>query len=146
LDKLEQQIMAEMREIYSERTLDHAMRPRNVGKIENANGFARITGACGDTMEIYLKVEGETVADAKFWTDGCGTAIACGSMVTELAKDRTTLDVGKIDSKQILDALGGLPESDAHCSVLAAKTLRTATQNYLNRKQHDCPALACSEI
>jgi len=138
LDKLEQQIIAEMRRIYSERTLDHAMRPRNVGKIENANGFARITGPCGDTMEIYLKVEGERVADAKFWTDGCGTAIACGSMATELVKDRTTLEVSKIDSKQILDALGGLPESDAHCAVLAANTLRTAIQNFLNRKRRRC--------
>ena len=138
MDKLEQQITAEMRKIYSERTLDHAMRPRNTGKIENANGFARITGPCGDTMEIYLKVEGERVADAKLWTDGCGTAIACGSMATELAKGRTTLEVSKIGSKQILDALGGLPESDVHCAVLAANTLMTAIQNFLNRKRRRC--------
>jgi len=77
-------------------------------------------------------VEGKRIRDAKFWTDGCGTTIACGSIATELAKDRTTLEVSKIDSRQILDALGGLPESDAHCAVLAANTLRTAIQNHLN--------------
>lgn len=124
--------MAKMRQIYSERTLDHAMNPRNVGRIESADGFARITGPCGDTMEVYLKVEGERIRDAKFWTDGCGTTIACGSIATELAKDRTAIEVSKIDSKQILDALGGLPESDAHCAVLVANTLRTAIQNHLN--------------
>jgi len=135
LDNLEQQIMAKMRRIYSEKTLDHAMNPRNVGRIERAEGFARITGPCGDTMEIYLKVEGERIRNAKFWTDGCGTAIACGSVATELARDRTAIEVNKIDSRQILDVLGGLPESDAHCAVLAANTLRTAIQDYLNRKK-----------
>jgi len=134
LDEVEQQLMARMRQIYSERTLDHAMRPRNVGRIENADSFARITGPCGDTMEIYLKVDGERVADAKFWTDGCGTTIACGSVVTELVKGKTIVEVNKIDSTRILDVLEGLPESNVHCAVLAANTLKTAIQNFLNRK------------
>lgn len=135
LDKLEQQIMAKMRQIYSERTLDHAMNPRNVGRIQSADGLAKITGPCGDTMEISLIVEKGKIRNAKFWTDGCGTAIACGSVATELARDRTAIEVSKIDSRQIFDVLGGLPESDAHCAVLAANTLRTAIQDYLNRKK-----------
>lgn len=126
--------MAETHKVYSKKTLDHAMRPRNVGRIENADGFGRITGPCGDTMEIYLKVGGGRVVDAKFWTDGCGTTIACGSVLTGLVNGKTVADVGEIDSKHLVDALGGLPESDVHCAVLAANTLRAAIRDYRSRE------------
>ena len=135
LDELEQQIIQEMRRTYSEKTLDHAMRPRNVGRIEDPNGYARVTGPCGDTMEIYLRIERNRVADAKFWTDGCGTAIACGSVATELVKDKIAADAGKIGSEHILGHLGGLPEPDLHCAILAAQTLNAAIQDYRNRKR-----------
>ena len=81
-DELEEDIMADMRRVYTETEIDHAMKPRNVGSTPNADGFASITGPCGDTMEIWLRVKNGVVADATFWTDGCGSSIACGSLVT----------------------------------------------------------------
>jgi len=85
LDKVLEEIQKELWADYTETAIDHAQHPRNVGSIPNADGFASVTGPCGDTMEIWLKVMDGKVKDAKFWTDGCGTTIAAGSMITEIA-------------------------------------------------------------
>ena len=130
-DELERQTQEEMRRIYTEATLDHAMNPRNVGSLPNADGFAQVTGPCGDTMEIWLKVKDGRIDKATFWTDGCGTSIACGSMVTELVKGKTIAEALRLSSQDILNALGGLPEADIHCSILAANTLKEALNDYL---------------
>ena len=131
-DELEKRVMDEMRKFYSQMAIDHAMNPRNVGRMKNADGYARVTGSCGDTMEISLRVKEEKVADAKFWTDGCGTSIACGSMATELIKGKSVAEARRVDSKSILSALGKLPESDVHCAILASNTLKAAISNYLS--------------
>jgi nitrogen fixation NifU-like protein len=131
LDELEKRIMAEMRKVYSQKTINYAMNPRNVGRIKNADGYAKVTGPCGDTIEMSLKIKIGKIVDAKFWTDGCGTSIACSSMATELLKDKSVAEALKIDSEFILNALNGLPESDVHCAVLASDTLRAAIRNYL---------------
>lgn len=136
-DKLEQQVMAEMRRIYSKKTIDHAMNPRNVGHINDADGIAKVTGPCGDTMEISLRVRKERVVNAKFWTDGCGTSIACGSMATDLVKGKSVAEALTVNSKHILKALDGLPDSDIHCSVLASDTLKAAIRDYLASKISD---------
>lgn len=131
LDKLLEEIMAEMRKAHSETAVDHAMNPRNVGSMQNADGFASVTGPCGDTMEIWLRVKNGRVAGATFWTDGCGTTIAAGSMVTELAKGKAVGESQKISQQDVLDALGGLPEESKHCALLAANTLKAAIKDYL---------------
>jgi nitrogen fixation NifU-like protein len=130
-DKLEEYVMADMRSTYTETVIDHAMNPRNVGSIQDAEGFASITGPCGDTMEIWLKVGHNAIKDATFWTDGCGTSIAAGSMVTELAKGKTISSALKITQQDVLDVLGGLPEESTHCALLAANTLKEAIKDYL---------------
>ena len=122
-DELQEYIMADMRSTYTETVIDHAMNPRNVGRIEDADGFASVTGPCGDTMELWLRVRNGTIDDASFWTDGCGTSIAAGSMVTELAKGKAVAEILKISQQDVLDALGGLPEESAHCALLAEKAL-----------------------
>jgi len=119
-DELQELIKAEMRKIYSETTIDHAMNPRNVGDMEDADGFARVTDSCGDTMEIWLKIKNDSIANATFMTDGCGTSIASGSMVTEIAKGKNVSEVWKISQQDVLNALGGLPEESKHCALLAA--------------------------
>ena len=129
-DELEKFVMAEMRKLYSEKALDHSLRPRNVGRIKDAEGFARVTGPCGDTIEISLRIKAEKVVDAAFWTDGCGSSAACGSATTELVKGKSVAEASNIDSNHILDALDGLPESDIHCAVLASNTLKAAIRNY----------------
>ena len=134
LEKLQEEIDAETREIYTETVIDHAMNPRNVGVLPGADGWARFTGPCGDTMEIWVKVEGNRVERANFWTDGCGTSIACGSMVTELARGKNIHYCLEIEQQDVLDALGGLPEESRHCALLAATTLKMAVEDYLDRR------------
>ena len=134
-DELEQLITSEMKQIYTDAVIDHAMNPRNVGSIAGADGFASVTGPCGDNMEIWLKVKDGRVDSIAFWTDGCGTSIACGSMVTELVKGKNIVWALGINQSQVLEALGGLPEDSLHCALLAANTLNAAIQDYLALKK-----------
>ena len=134
-DELQELINAEMRKVYSETVIDHAMNPRNVGDMKNADGFGKVTGPCGDTMEIWLKVKNNSISEATFMTDGCGTTIAAGSMVTEIAKGKNVSEVWKISHQDVLNALGGLPEESEHCALLAANTLKEAIRDYLAMKK-----------
>jgi nitrogen fixation NifU-like protein len=132
LDKIVEELQKEMWTGYTEVVVDHAQNPRNVGSIHDADGFARVTGPCGDTMQIWLKVQNDTIKQATFWTDGCGTSIAAGSMATELVKGKTIATALRITQQDVLDALGGLPEESVHCALLAANTLKEAAKDYLD--------------
>jgi nitrogen fixation NifU-like protein len=130
-DEIQEAILDDARRIYSEKVIDHFLHPRNAGGIKDADGFGKIKGPCGDTMYIYLRIDGTRIADAKFMTDGCGTTIACGSVVTDMVRGKEIKEASKIGYTHVLEALGGLPEADMHCAVLAASTLRAAVKNYL---------------
>jgi len=134
-EQFEELIKAQMRKIYSETLIDHTMNPKNLGDMENADGFARVTGPCGDTMEIWLRAKNGSLTDATFLTDGCGTSIASGSMVTEMAKGKNITEAQKISQQDVLRAFGGLPEESQHCALLAADTLKEAIRNYLAMKK-----------
>jgi len=134
LKELEQSIMEDMKRAHSEKTIDHFLNPRNLGRINAPDGLGKITGPHGNTMEIYLKIKDGKVINASFWTDGCGCSIASGSMVTELAKGKGVLEAQKITQQDILNALGGLPEDDLHCALLAADTMKEAIKDYLASK------------
>ena len=133
-DELEELVMADMREHYSEKVIEHFLNPRNVGEIQNADGFGKVIGSCGDTMEIYLKIKDDRLINASFLTDGCGASIACGSMVTEMAKGKSILEAQKITQQDVLNALGSLPEESIHCALLVANTLKEAIRDYLSLK------------
>lgn len=133
--ELEDLVMADMRKTYSEQAIDHFRNPRNVGVVADADGYASVTGPCGDTMEIFLKVRGERIVTASFWTDGCGPSIASGSMTTELATGKTVAEAWGVTPKDILDGLGGLPEENEHCALLAANTLHEALKDYVAMKK-----------
>ena len=130
-DDLEKLVLDDMRSTYTGTVVDHAMSPRNVGSISDADGFASVTGPCGDTMQIWLTAKGDRIAEATFRIDGCGTSIASGSMVTELAKGRTIHEALRVTQKDVLDTLGGLPEESIHCALLATNTLKKAVRDYL---------------
>jgi len=131
LGKFVEDVQKEMWSGYTETVIAHATNPRNIGNVPNADGFRSITGFCGDTMQIWLKVKEGTISDAKFWTDGCGTTIAAGSMVTELAKGRKIGEAHRLSQDDILKALGSLPEESLHCAALAADALKVAIRDYL---------------
>jgi nitrogen fixation NifU-like protein len=121
--------------MYSEIVMDHFKNPRNVGEIPNADGIGEVGNpVCGDMMNVYIKVDGDKIADIKFKTFGCGAAIAVSSMLTELAKGKSLDEAMKITNKDVAEALGGLPQNKLHCSNLGADALHSAIKNYLDRK------------
>ena len=130
-DKFQELVRDEIRKVYSETIIDHAMNPRNVGNIDAADGYASVTGPCGDTMDVWLNVKDDTIVNATFMTDGCSTTIAAGSMITELSKGKSVSQALRISQEDVLSALDGLPEESKHCSLLAANTLKAAVKDYL---------------
>jgi nitrogen fixation NifU-like protein len=134
-NELQASIMEDARKIYSEKVIERWLNPRNRGKVRNADGFAKIKGPCGDTMEISFKVKDHRISKIRFATDGCATSIASGSMATELAKGKKIEEAVKISQQMILDALEGLPEESIHCALLASNTLKEAVKDYLNSKE-----------
>ena len=131
VNQMQEKIIDDMRKVYSEEVIELFLHPENTGEIKDAEGYGKFTGPCGDTMEIYLKIKDGTIYDARFMTDGCGTTLACGSMVTFLSKGKTIPEAMHITNIDILNKLGGLPEENVHCSVLAVNVLQKAIRNYL---------------
>lgn len=125
-------MMEDIRKIYSDTVIDHCLNPRNQGEIPNPDGYAKITGPCGDTMAIWLRVKDNTITDARFWTDGCGPTIASASMATELAIGKSVPDVLQLNQAKILDGLEGLPEESHHCALLTSNTLKAAVRDYIS--------------
>lgn len=113
----------------------HAISPRNHGPLPEFDSHSRITGPCGDTMEIWLAVRDGGVGKAAFETDGCLPSIARGSMTTVLAEGKPVESAAGITQQDILDALGGLPPEHEHCALLAAHTLRAACEDYLKHRK-----------
>ena len=122
--------------VYSKKVMDHFTNPRNVGVIENPDGFGKVGNpVCGDLMEMYIKVENDIITDIKFKTFGCGSAIATSSMVTELAIGKTIDEALEITRNDVADELDGLPPQKMHCSNLAADALHAAIEDYKKKKK-----------
>ena len=134
-DKFQELVKEQMRQVYSEVFVEHAMDPRNVGDMENADCYVAVLGSCGDNMELWLKVNNDIITDATFMTDGCSATIACGSLLTELAKNKNLGEALAISAKVLIKELGGLPEDHTHCAGLASLTLKRAVIEYMNLKK-----------
>lgn len=120
--------------LYSEKVMDHFENPRNVGKLDDADGVGEVGNAtCGDIMKMYIKVENNVITDVKFKTFGCGSAIATSSMATEMIKGKTIEEALQLSNKAVTEALDGLPPQKLHCSVLAEQAVRAAVKDYYDR-------------
>ena len=121
---------------YSDKVLDHYENPRNVGTFDKEDptvGTGMVGApACGDVMKLQIKVDEETIVDAKFKTFGCGSAIASSSLVTEWLKGKTLNQAQEIKNMDIADELA-LPPVKIHCSVLAEDAIKSAIKNYKER-------------
>jgi len=121
--------------MYTEKLMDHFRNPRNMGRIEDADGVGTIGNpVCGDVMKLYIKVKDNRIIDIKFETFGCAAAIGTSSMITEMAKGKTLEEAMKIENGDIVEELDGLPPVKLHCSVLAADALKAAIEDY--KKKH----------
>ncbi len=121
---------------YSEKVVDHFNNPRNVGSFQKDDlGVGTgIVGApeCGDVMKLQIKVQDDTIVDAKFKTFGCGSAIASSSLSTEWLKGKTVEEAGMIRNTDIVQELN-LPPVKIHCSVLAEDAIKAAVADYKKR-------------
>ncbi|TFG29658.1 MAG: Fe-S cluster assembly scaffold protein NifU [Promethearchaeota archaeon] len=137
---------------YSDKVLDHFRNPRNVGVIENPDGYGKVGNpVCGDLMEMFIKVskndKGEDIIDdIKFRTFGCGSAVSTSSMVTEMAKGKTLNEAYKITRQDVADELDGLPPIKMHCSNLAADALQAAIRNYREGTSPDVEVITSCQI
>ena len=126
--------------LYSEKVMDHLLRPRNAGNIEDASGVGEAGNlSCGDIMRMYLKVENGIIEDVKFETFGCGSAIAVSSIATEMIKGKPVSEAAKLTNKAVLSALDGLPKNKIHCSVLAQEAVQSALKDYYERSGETPP-------
>lgn len=121
--------------LYSEKVMDHFTNPRNVGKIEDADGVGEVGNAkCGDIMKIYLKIDkNHIITDVKFNTFGCASAIASSSMATCLIKGKPVSEAVELSNKAVVEALDGLPPVKIHCSVLAEEAIKAAVKDYYDK-------------
>ena len=122
--------------LYSDKVMDHFLKPRNLGVIEDADGIGEVGNAkCGDIMKMYLKIDDDIITDVKFETFGCASAIASSSMATELIKGQRVEDALQLTNKAVAEALDGLPAYKMHCSVLAEEAIRAALEDYQQKQE-----------
>lgn len=121
---------------YNPVVMDHFKHPRNMGEMENPDGVGEAQNpVCGDTMRLFIRVESERIVDVKFLTFGCSAAIASSSLTTEMIKGKTLEEALQIRDEDIVHALGGLPASKIHCSILAEMAIRAAVSDYKRKTE-----------
>lgn len=119
----------------SVRVVDYGNNPRNYGSLPKPDGYAKITGPCGDTMEMFLKIKNNKIDDISYTTDGCTTSHAAGTAATVMAKGKAVKECIKINKSSILEHLGGMPADSEHCALLAANTFHKALREYVIGKK-----------
>ncbi|MFH0889908.1 MAG: iron-sulfur cluster assembly scaffold protein [Candidatus Aenigmatarchaeota archaeon] len=127
--------------MYSKKVMEHFMNPKNMGRIENADGVGEAGNIkCGDIMKIYIKVDDNKIlSDVKFECLGCAVAIANTSLITAMVKGKTLEDALKIGKEDVLRELGEVPATKIHCSVLAADALSEAIYDYCKKNNLTIP-------
>ncbi|MGB2694707.1 MAG: iron-sulfur cluster assembly scaffold protein [Dehalococcoidia bacterium] len=119
---------------YSETVLDHFERPRNTGALDDANAVGYMTNpVCGDTLLLMLRIRGGRIEEARWQSDGCVASIAASSLLSELVRGMALEEARALTREAIVEALGGLPLSKLHASVLAADALQHALSDYERR-------------
>jgi len=129
VEELQQQVLKDARAVYSDKVIEEFYNPKNLGRMPEPNACGIVRGWCGDTMEIYLRLNGERIKKATFMTDGCGPSVACGSMLTTMIQGMSLDKASEVRPEDLLETLDGLPEESVHCAELAVNTLREAIVN-----------------
>ena len=128
---LQNKIFEQTRAEYGDIAFQRWLKPLYMGSMENPDGYGRITGSCGDTIQMFLKFENGKVKSALFQTDGCGSSAVCGSFAAELALEKSPEEIFDITGESILKKLGNFPEEDKHCAFLSVEALQDAVNEYM---------------
>ena len=139
VQNLQDQILEETKAAYGETAFKRWLNPLYMGRIDDPDGYAHLTGSCGDIMEIFLKFENDKIKEASFQTDGCGSSVVCGSFSAEMALGKSPDELLQITGEAILGELGGLPKEDEHCAFLAGETLQEALIDYMIKQTRKGP-------
>ena len=130
VNEIQQDIIEKEKQTFSKKVIEEFQNPKNLCKLENADLHGKIQGVCGDTMQIFLKIDEDKIKKATFYSDGCGATIACGSMITQMIEGKRVDEVYEITPEDLVNALDGLPEENLHCATLVVSTVFIALQNY----------------
>ncbi|BHH84577.1 iron-sulfur cluster assembly scaffold protein [Desulforhopalus sp. 52FAK] len=131
MDKIQSEVFEEARETLGEKGFDRWRNPKFCGRLDDADGYAKLTGDCGDTMEMYIKVQNQLVNQVSYFTDGCSSSSIAGSFAAELATGKGFTEVLDLRGDDVLQEVGRFPESEEHCAHLAIRTLQEALNSYL---------------
>ncbi len=135
IEELKKEILEETKRAYGEKAFQRWSKPLYEGALTNPDGYASLRSSCGDSMEFFLKFNGERVSKASFRTAGCGASAVCGSYAAEMALDKDPGEILEITGQSILDRLGGLPQEEEPMAALAAKTLHAALRDFIRKRQ-----------
>lgn len=124
--------------LFSFTVVEHAAKPKNLGRMEQPDGSSAVCGWCGEVMEFYVRLNGDEIAETTFVADGCVSTMACGDMLAEMARGKPVTAAEAITAEELQAALGGLPFANQHCSELAVSALRDALAD-ARRSQPDEP-------
>jgi len=130
---LQEAILERERAMFSAGVIAEARQPQNMGVMDDFDGHGLVLGPCGDSMEIFVRLNGERIDKVSFMTDGCGPTVACGSMLTRMVPGKSLADAAAIEASEVIVALDGLPPEHIHCATLAVNTLHAAIANCRSR-------------
>ena len=134
IDKIQGEVFDEAKEALGEKGFDRWRNPKFCGRLEGADGYAKLTGDCGDTMEMYIKIHDDKVVQVGYFTDGCSSSSIAGSFAAELATGKGFTEVLDLRGQDVLSEIGRFPEAEEHCAHLAVRTLQEALNSYLIQK------------
>ena len=141
INKIQNEVFTEAKNALGEKGFDRWRNPRHCGVLADADSHARLRGSCGDTMEMYISVQGERLDKIRYVTDGCSSSSIAGSFAAELGIGRTFAEVLDLTGADVLHEIGTFPKAEEHCAHLAVRTLQEAVNNYLVsqvKKQKEC--------
>ena len=131
MDKIQGEVFDEARDTLGEKGFERWRNPKFCGRLDDADAYAKLTGDCGDTMEMYIKVENQLVNQVGYFTDGCSSSSIAGSFAAELATGKGFTEVLDLRGDDVLKEVGRFPEAEEHCAHLAIRTLQEALNSYL---------------
>lgn len=136
VDAIQLEALDEARQTFGATGFDRWRNPKFRGKLHDPDGFYRLTGSCGDTMEMYIKVDSKSrrVQSVSYVTDGCGSSSVAGSFAAELATGKSFKEIQQLTGKDVINAIGKFPREEEHCAHLAIKTVQKALSSYLNSR------------